>query len=68
MAYIERTYDAMVVTTSGIDDRNSYAENTRYPAALSQYGYFIIVVGSVLASNTVHELPFYIIRVETVPH
>lgn len=56
MAYIERTYDAVVVTTSGVDNRSPYAENTCYPAALSQYGFDIIVVGSVLASNTANEV------------
>lgn len=56
MTYIESTYDAVVVTTSGIDNRNSYAENTYYPAVLSQYGCNIIVVGSVLASNTPNEV------------
>lgn len=56
MAYIERTHEAVVVTTSGIDNRNPYAESTRYPAALSQYGFNIIVVGSVLASNTPNEV------------
>ncbi|MCJ1342605.1 Suppressor of the cold-sensitive snRNP biogenesis mutant brr1-1 [Peltigera leucophlebia] len=56
MTYLERTYEAVVVTTSGIDNRSPYAENTRYPAALSQYGFNIIVVGSVLASNTPNEV------------
>lgn len=56
MAYIERKYEAVVVTTSGIDNRSPYAENTRYPAALSQYGFNIIVVGSVLASNSPNDV------------
>ena len=56
MAYLERTYEVVVVTTSGIDNRSPYAENTCYPAALSQYGFNIIVVGSVLASNTPNEV------------
>lgn len=55
MVYIERTYEAVVVTTSGIDNGSPYAENAHYPAALSQYGFNIIVVGSVLASNTPNE-------------